>query len=253
MNDHAAAMDAHAYWRQFSSTEDFLEPGTTVSGVIEDLGSLRSGGEFIPRLRIRQPDGSAVTVTAGPKRLLAELKRLCPKVGDHIKIRYLGPEDHSMPGMNPTRRFAVAVRPAGVDPATGEVARSNGNNPTADEGTAVDAPGPDQRTASQPAGVEGPTPPASTDAAAVPGPGPDEPASYIEPNGRVHVPTERPDVTAVKARIAALPTDERPSFWEWLTKAKIPNSIDVSPSKIKAVNAELDRRAAAASPDPGER
>jgi len=253
MNSHAATTDAHAYWRQFATTEDFTEPGRTVTGVIEHLGELRTRDDWVPRLRIRQPDGSIVTVNAGPKRLLAELKRLCPKVGDHIKIRYLGPEAHALPGMQPTRRFAVAVRPADtnetaapphVDPATGEL---DGPDPTATEGQAVDAPGPDPETIPT---MEGPTPPASN-VADTRGPGPDE-AGYINPNGRVHVPTNiRPEVAATTRRIQALDPDEKESFRAWLAAAKIPDAVDVSAAKLKAVNAELDRRGAAA--DAGER
>jgi len=115
-------------------------------------------------------------------------------------------------------------------------------DPTAG-GTAVDAPGPDLGTA--PSGtVEGPTPLASTKGDAVPGPDPDEPG-YVDETGRIHVPDIRPDVAALRARFQALPPDEKKDVWAWLAKAKIPDTFDVSEAKVKAVNAELDRRDAA--------
>lgn len=119
MTDHAAEMHAAGYWRQFTATMDFLEPGETVVGTIEHLGEVKTRDGWLPRLHIRQDDGVLVYVNCGPKRLIAELIRLQPKVGDRIKIRYLGDEERSAPGMNPVRRFAVAVRPAGA-PAEAE-------------------------------------------------------------------------------------------------------------------------------------
>lgn len=247
MNQTRPAQDD--YWRQFQATVSFLEPCEVV-GTIEARGKLDTREGAAPQLRIRLDNGYIVIVNAVQTRLLAELVRLQPAVGDRIKIVYRGQTGKAAPGMSPTKEFAVAVRPAGsppVDPTTGEVApppAADDTDPTAAEGSAVDAPGPDPRTAS--GVVDGPTPPASANAA-VPGPGPGEPANgYIDPDGKISVPTERPDVTEVKARIAALTPLEKEAFRGWLTKAKIPDSINVSEAKVRAINTELDRRAAAA-------
>lgn len=138
-------------------------------------------------------------------------------------------------------RSVTSAGPGGTetawfDTATGERVDPPAD-PTAAGGTAVDVPDPDPEPP-----MEGPTPPASI--VAVSGPGPDE-NGYVDPAGRIHVPDDlRPDVAAVQARIAALPADEKAAVRAWLAKANIPDSVDVSEAKVKAVNAELDRRAA---------
>lgn len=73
---------------------------------------------------------------------------------------------------------------------------------------------------------------------------------FIDPRGRIHVPAQRPDVTALKARIQALPSGEKEEVRAWLAAAKIPDSIDASEAQVGAVNAELDRRAALTPPAP---
>jgi hypothetical protein len=250
VTDHAGpvAVQDDDYWRQFQATVSFLEP-CEVTGTLETRGKLDTREGPAPQLRIRLDNGSVVIVNAVQTRLLSELVRLQPAVGDRIRIVYRGTAGKAAPGMHPTKEFTVAVRPAGarnVDPATGEIERAADPDPTVAGGTAVDAPGPDPRTAS--ATVDGPSPPASTDTA-VPGPGPDAAPGYVDPDGKVHVPDGiRADVAHVKARIAALTPLEKEAFRGWLAKAKIPDSVDVSEAKIRAVNAELDRRAAQPSP-----
>lgn len=150
-------------------------------------------------------------------------------------------------------RTVTSAGPGGTetswyDVATGE--RVDPPDPTAAGGVAVDAPGPDRGTA-LPVAVDGPTPPASTSGAAVPGPGPDEPG-YVDQNGRVHVPDERADTAAVCRRIDALATAEKADFMAWLAKCKIPPTLDVSEGKVRAVAAELDRRAARVQPSDGD-
>jgi phage recombination protein Bet len=148
-----------------------------------------------------------------------------------------------------TLRSVTSAGPHGTetswyDTETGERVDPPAATPTAAGGSAVDAPGPDPGTAPTAPTVDGPTPPASTTGAAVPGPGPDEPAGYVDQNGRVHVPDDvRPDVAALQQRIAALAPDEKAEVRAWLAKAKIPDSVNVSEGKVRAVNAELDRRA----------
>lgn len=246
MTNRTAPVDHHAYWRQFESTVSFLEPCQVV-GTIEVLGKLETRDGAAPQLKLRVASGAIVIVNAVQTRLLAELVRLEPAVGDRIKIIYRGQSSKAAPGMQPTKEFEVVVRAANeraVDPATGEVGPPT--DPTADRGAAVDAPGPDQGTDGT---VDGPTPPASTDPpGTVPGPGPDEtPDDYVDTNGRVHVPDERPDVVAVKARIDALTTLERTAFLGWLAKAKL-DIANPSPAKVRAINTELDRRAAQPPP-----
>jgi hypothetical protein len=103
---------AQQYWLQFNSTLDFLEPGDEVVGVLEGLYEVKLQGEYVPRLKIRRDDGQGVFVIAGQKRLLAELVRHRPVVGDRIRIRYVG-EEKAAPGMSPTKLFLVAVNKPG--------------------------------------------------------------------------------------------------------------------------------------------
>lgn len=105
-------MDAHHYWRGFPVTAHFLEP-TEIVGVLIEHGELRTKEGPIPRLRIQQDDGTVVIVNASQTRLLSELVRLSPAVGDRIKITYTGEAGRAAPGMNKTKEFTVAVRPRG--------------------------------------------------------------------------------------------------------------------------------------------
>jgi len=107
---HAAALDAAGFWRQFPATVSFVDP-IRIAGVIESLNEVKIRDEYLPKLRIRQDDGVLVIVTAGQARLLAELVRLKPAVGDRITIDYRGEADRAAPGMNRTKEFTVTVDP----------------------------------------------------------------------------------------------------------------------------------------------
>jgi phage recombination protein Bet len=180
----------------------------------------------VARLRAHAPGPRSVT-SAGPHG--TETHWFDPTTGERVG-----------PPMNPGPGHAQTVAggpPDGGSPGPGPL-------PTAARGSAVDAPGPDQKTDPSAPTVDGPTPPASTSGAAVSGPGPDEPG-YVDHNGRVHVPDDvRPDVAKLQRRIASLPPDEKEAVRAWLARAKIPDSVNVSEGKVRAVNAELDRRAA---------
>lgn len=108
--EHAATMDAVAYWKQFPVTWDPSEAGDYVWGIVEHLGEVKIRDEWIPEIRIRTGDGVLVKVLASQKRLLAQLVELKPRVGDRIKIRYDGEDQRSAPGMRPTQRWTVGVR-----------------------------------------------------------------------------------------------------------------------------------------------
>jgi hypothetical protein len=110
VTEHAANMDAVAYWRQFPVTWDPDEPGETLVGKVEHLGETKLRDSWYPRVQVRTEAGELVTVIATQKQLLAKLVAAKPRVGDRIKIRYEGPAGHAAPGMNPTLRYSVAVR-----------------------------------------------------------------------------------------------------------------------------------------------
>jgi phage recombination protein Bet len=166
--------------------------------------------------------------------LRAEVARLRAHAPGPRSVTSAGPNGTETSWFDPTTGERVAPPTKTTDPT----------NPTAAGGSAVDAPGPDPGTVPTAPTVDGPTPPASTTGAAVPGPGPDEPPGYVDPTGRIHVPDDvRPDVVALRVRFQALPPDEKKDVWAWLAKAKIPDTFDVSEGRVRAVNAELDRRA----------
>lgn len=112
MSSHAARADAAGYWRQFPVTVHFQEP-CTVSGTLIELGEIRSRDEFLPKLRLQASDGTVLVIVVGQVRLLAELRRHQPAVGDHLKIVYRGESKKAAPGMNPTKEFTVEVTRAG--------------------------------------------------------------------------------------------------------------------------------------------
>lgn len=251
---HADLMDADGFWRQFVVAFYFDTPGDVLVGTLRKHWADGPRDDMVPHIRVQTDDGRIFEVTVSQERLKAELVKASPAVGDRLRITYTGEAEKAAPGMSKAKLFTVEVRrarPAAsggaethrYDPATGERVDPH---PTAERGSAVDAPGPDQQTAPEAPTVDGPTPPASTSGAAVLGPGPDEPG-YVDPDGRVHVPDERPDVTAVKARIEALAPLEKTAFLGWLDKAKL-DTTNPSPAKVRTINAELDRRAAQPSP-----
>lgn len=255
---HAALMDADGFWRQFVVAFYFDTPGDMLVGTLQKHWADGPRDDMVPHIRVQTDDGRSFEVTVSQERLKAELVKAAPAVGDRLRITYTGEAEKAAPGMNKAKLFTVEVRRTRsgstsgsetnpsthrYDPATGERIDPPTADPTADRGAAVDGPGPDQRTAPMTQLVDGPTPPASTAAAVVPGPGPDEPPNYVDPDGRVHVPDERPDITAVKARIEALAPLEKTAFLGWLDKAKL-DTANPSAAKVRTINAELDRRAA---------
>lgn len=124
-------MSGDLFWSKFAATASFLEP-CEILGRITDLAELRTADGPAPRITLETPDGLTVIVNAVQKRLVSELVRLAPHVGDKIRITYRGTAKRAAPGMNPTKEFTVEVwpkrsqspgRPSGE--ASGEVAGEN--------------------------------------------------------------------------------------------------------------------------------
>lgn len=109
-DQHAAAMDAHAYWRNFAATWDPTEDDVELIGTLEHLGEKRLREEFFPWLKIRTDKGTLFEIIASQKMLRSELVRYRPRVGDRIWIKYLGVAKKAAPGMNPTQLYKVAVQ-----------------------------------------------------------------------------------------------------------------------------------------------
>lgn len=106
---HAHKMDAYHYWRQFPVHVHWDEP-IEVVGTLEAILEQKTPEGTIPRLKIRADDGTLQVVLAAQTRLMNELIRQAPIVGDRIKIAYLGEADRAAPGMSRSKAFKVAVR-----------------------------------------------------------------------------------------------------------------------------------------------
>ena len=97
------------YWQKFPVTLVFVEPGV-YGGTIIERGELDNKPD-VPRLVLRRRDGGKAILNVTQSRLLAELHRLQPQVGDTLKITYHGPAKKAPPGMSPTKEFSVEVIP----------------------------------------------------------------------------------------------------------------------------------------------
>lgn len=119
---HADAMDAKQYWAAYEVRAAWEKPPTEIVGTVEALRETRAkpSDPWTPRIAVRLDDGVLVIVDAYQQRLLAELVLAAPAVGDRIRIRYLGEDKKSAPGMNPVKRFSVEVRRGAADPAEPE-------------------------------------------------------------------------------------------------------------------------------------
>lgn len=98
------------YWLKFPVTASYLAPCVT-EGTILELGEIKTAEGHFPRLTIKSPLGQTVIVNAVQTRLVSELVRLKPRVGDKIRINYRGPAKKAPPGLSPTKEFAVEVWP----------------------------------------------------------------------------------------------------------------------------------------------
>lgn len=98
------------YWRRFAATASFLEP-CEVKGRIVRLEEFKAADGLAPRITVETPDGLTLIVNAVQTRLVAELVRLAPAVGDKIRITYHGATGRAAPGMSPTKEFTVEVWP----------------------------------------------------------------------------------------------------------------------------------------------
>lgn len=110
-------VDAYHYWRNYPVTVYWDKP-MTVSGVLVELIDHKTGpNEFTPKLKLRGKDGQVFVVLAAQPRLVNELVRTAPAVGDMVKITYVGEAPRAAPGLSPAKEFTVAVRRAANDRA----------------------------------------------------------------------------------------------------------------------------------------
>lgn len=105
------------YWRQFRTVFFFTEERPKVVGTLEARTQDGPREDPYPVLMIRTDSGYKLQINVTQTRLLAELVRAGPDIGDRIEIIYDGTAPKSAPGMNPVKEFTVFVTPKGSPPS----------------------------------------------------------------------------------------------------------------------------------------
>jgi len=124
------------YWLKFPVTVTFLEPGF-VEGTITALETLENVDGIHPRIRLRRPDGGTSIVNATQTRLVAELVRLSPAVGDKVRITYHGTAKKAARGFDPAKEFTVEIWPQNPQSQARPAAKTPGRASTADNDSAT--------------------------------------------------------------------------------------------------------------------
>jgi len=104
-----ASFNAAQYWNQFPITAYFDQPGVTVSGHLIEHLTVKTADGPMPKLRLQTDKGRIVYVNVSQARLLSELVRLAPAVGDQVTITYHGEANKAARGMNPAKEFSVEI------------------------------------------------------------------------------------------------------------------------------------------------
>lgn len=108
MSRHAELMEASGYWREARAVFYFEEPDDCVAGAILELVPMARKGDP-PGLVIQSREGDVWIVPARQARLVFELKKAEPAVGDRIRITYTGLAANAAPGMRKAKEFTVEV------------------------------------------------------------------------------------------------------------------------------------------------
>lgn len=131
MSRHVELMEAAGYWREARAVWYFEEPGVPIAGTILELIPMARKGDA-PGLVIQTREGDVWVVPCRQARLVFELKKAQPAVGDSIRITYMGLADKAAPGLNRAKEFKVEIRRKGSQSpgrpdgkSSGEVASEN--------------------------------------------------------------------------------------------------------------------------------
>lgn len=114
------------WWKQFPVTVHFVEP-VRITGTVTNLDDIETRDGIIPRVTLQTADGHKLHIHAGPVRLLAELVRLKPVIGDKVTIQYLGESSKKALGLSATKEFKVEVQRA--EPRAGTRTQANPSGP----------------------------------------------------------------------------------------------------------------------------
>lgn len=100
---------ADPYWSQFAHVWAFSEERPKLEGVLEGRKKGGPRDDPYPVLMLRTDSGYKILVNAAQTRLVAELMRQRPDIGDRVTIIYDGTATKAAPGMNPAKEFTVEV------------------------------------------------------------------------------------------------------------------------------------------------
>ena len=103
------------YWKQFMHTV-FWDRTPKVEGILEARNQDGPREDPYPVLIVRTKGGYKLKINVTQTRLLSELVRLRPNIGDHIEIVYDGLAPKAPPGMSPAKEFTVHVTPKDSQP-----------------------------------------------------------------------------------------------------------------------------------------
>jgi hypothetical protein len=96
----------------------FTNPGDQITGTVTSVSiATMPDGTRLPALEIRDDNGAAWSVLAGPKALQGLLAAHQPTAGDRIGIVFTGYAENAKPGKSPAKLFDVAVRRDDTPPA----------------------------------------------------------------------------------------------------------------------------------------
>lgn len=106
------------YWTQFMHTV-FWDRTPRVEGVLEARASEGPKDDPYPVLVLRTKNGYKLKINVTQTRLLSELVRQRPEIGDHLEIVFDGLAPKAPPGMSPAKEFTVHVTPKAPGPRSG--------------------------------------------------------------------------------------------------------------------------------------
>lgn len=87
-----------------------------VEGVLEARSQEGPRDDPYPVLVLRTPQNWKLKIHVSQVRLLSELMRQRPDLGDHVRIVYTGDASTSPPGLSPAKEFEVTVTRKGSQP-----------------------------------------------------------------------------------------------------------------------------------------
>jgi hypothetical protein len=126
---------ADPYWSQFAHVVQW-DRTPKIVGKLEGRRSEGPKDNPYPVLMLRTDNGYALQINVTQVRLLSELVRLRPDIGDRIEITYDGEAPKAPPGMSPAKEFTVHVERQGSPPPPVNINATSGEsaNTAAEEG-----------------------------------------------------------------------------------------------------------------------